>query len=95
MPALTRADVEHVARLARLDLDEATIDKMTGQLNDILAHMDKLGQLDTEGVPPTTHAMEVVNRFREDRVRPSLDPETAVANAPEKDGQTFVVPRVI
>jgi aspartyl-tRNA(Asn)/glutamyl-tRNA(Gln) amidotransferase subunit C len=95
VPLITRAEVEHVARLARLELDEATVEKMTGQLNDILSHMDKLGELDTEGLPPTTHAMELTNVWREDEVRDSASVEAALENAPESDGRSFLVPRVV
>ncbi len=95
MPRITRAEVEHVARLARLELDEATVDRMTGQLNDILSHMDKLGELDTTGVPPTTHAMELTNVWREDVVKASVSLDEALQNAPESDGRSFIVPRVV
>jgi len=95
MPRITRAEVEHVARLARLELDEATVERMTGQLNDILSHMDKLGELDTTGVPPTTHAMELTNVWREDVVQESTPVEEALQNAPESDGRSFIVPRVV
>jgi len=95
MPRITRAEVEHVARLARLELDEATVERMTGQLNDILSHMDKLGELDTTGVPPTTHAMELTNVWREDVVQGSATVDEALKNAPESDGRSFIVPRVV
>ncbi|MBU0516433.1 MAG: Asp-tRNA(Asn)/Glu-tRNA(Gln) amidotransferase subunit GatC [Proteobacteria bacterium] len=95
MPRITRAEVEHVARLARLELDEATVERMTGQLNDILSHMDKLGELDTTGVPPTTHAMELTNVWREDAVKESATVEEALENAPESDGRSFIVPKVV
>lgn len=92
---LSHQEVEHVAALARLRLSEEQVDKLTGQLNQILEYMDKLNQLDTQGVPPTNHALELTGALREDRVRPSLDREKGLANAPESDGQSFVVPRII
>jgi aspartyl-tRNA(Asn)/glutamyl-tRNA(Gln) amidotransferase subunit C len=95
VPRITRAEVEHVARLARLELDEATVEKMTGQLNDILSHMDKLAELDTQGLPATTHAMELTNVWREDAVAGSTSVEEALENAPESDGRSFIVPRVV
>ncbi len=92
---LTRDEVRHVALLARLQLSEQEEEQMTRQLNDILAYMEKLGELDTSEVPPTTHAIQVENVFREDRVQPSLEREQALANAPDSDGANFVVPKVI
>ena len=57
--------------------------------------MDKLGELDTTGVPPTSHALELTGAFREDEVRPSLERERGLANAPASDGESFVVPKVV
>jgi len=92
---LSRQEVEHVAELARLRLEPEQVDRLTGQLNQILGYMDKLNQLDTGEVPSTNHALELTGAWREDEVRPSLDREKGLANAPESDGQSFVVPRII
>jgi aspartyl-tRNA(Asn)/glutamyl-tRNA(Gln) amidotransferase subunit C len=92
---ITRVEVDHVAELARLRLSEEDAGRLTGQLNDILTAMEKLSELDTEGVDPVSHALELTGALREDRVRPSLEREEALANAPASDGESFVVPRVI
>ncbi len=92
---ITRQEVAHVAQLARLKLGEEQMQRLTGQLNDILTAMDKLNHLDTSGVPPTNHALDLTGAMREDVVRPSLERERALANAPEDNGESFVVPRVI
>lgn len=92
---ITRDEVAHVAQLARLKLGEEQTERLTGQLNDILESMEKLNQLDTSGVPSTNHALELTGAMREDVVKPSLERERALANAPDSNGEAFVVPRVI
>jgi len=92
---ITRDEVAHVAQLARLRLVEEQVQRLTVQLNDILSSMEKLNQLDTSGVPSTNHALELTGAMREDEVRPSLKRERALANAPDSNGEAFVVPRVI
>ncbi len=92
---ITQTDVRHVARLARLELDEDEIASLTSQLDQILAYIDKLNELDTSGVEPTTHALAIENAFREDEVKPSIDRDTILAGAPRTNGESFVVPRVI
>jgi len=87
--------VQHVAKLARLDLTVAEVDRMTGQLDAILSYVTKLDELDVAGVPVATHTQQRFNAFREDEVRPSLPREKALANGPEHNGESFVVPRVI
>jgi aspartyl-tRNA(Asn)/glutamyl-tRNA(Gln) amidotransferase subunit C len=93
--SLSKAEVEHVARLARLELSEAEKEQFTGQLNEILHFVEKLNQLDTSSVEPTAHAIPVSNVFRPDRVTPSLDPELALANAPDRMDNFFKVPKVL
>ncbi len=93
--ALTREEVLHVAKLARLSLDMGEVDLFTRQLNDILAYVEKLQEVDTAGVPPMAHAVPVLNVFREDEVTPGLSRDEALANAPATEGGTFVVPRII
>ncbi|MDR3554484.1 MAG: Asp-tRNA(Asn)/Glu-tRNA(Gln) amidotransferase subunit GatC [Syntrophobacteraceae bacterium] len=92
---ITRDEVRHVALLARLELSEVEEELMTGQMNAILGYMDKLNELDTGGIEPTTHAVELRNVFRPDSVEPSLDRKDSLANAPGNDGVNFVVPRVL
>ena len=88
-------EVAHVAQLARLRLSPDQNAKLTGELNDILTHMDKLNQLDTSGVPSTNHALDSNGPMRDDLARPCLERERALANAPASDGQSFIVPRVL
>ncbi|PID72160.1 MAG: Asp-tRNA(Asn)/Glu-tRNA(Gln) amidotransferase GatCAB subunit C [Desulfobulbus propionicus] len=92
---ISREEVQHVAKLARLILSEDETDRMTQQLDTLLHYMDKLEAVDTAGVSPTTHTQQVVNAFREDVVIPSLDRSKALCNAPEDNQESFVVPRVI
>ena len=93
--ALTREEVLHVADLARLTLVPAEIELFTRQLNDILAYVEKLQELDTAGVEPLAHVIPVFNVFREDVVSQGLDRESALDNAPAREEGTFVVPRII
>lgn len=88
-------DVEHVARLARLALGEAEKARMRDELAAILAYVDKLRQLDVEGVEPTSHAVPVVNVMREDEATPSVAQAAMLANAPDRAGEFFRVPRII
>ena len=93
--SITRQQVEHVADLARLRFEEDELERMTAQLAAILAYMEQLREVDTTGVQPTTHAMELFNVFREDQIRPSMGQQEALANAPKRSGESFQVPRVI
>ncbi len=92
---ISRKDVEHVARLSRLALSDAEIEKMREQLAAILAHIDTLRALDTEQVEPTSHAVPMENVMREDEPRPSLPQEAMLANAPDRSTDFFRVPRII
>ncbi len=92
---LSTSEVGYVARLARLEISEAEKEKFTAQLNDILRYIDQLNELDTAGVEPMSHAIAVTNAFREDRPAPSLQPQEALANAPDARGEFFRVPKVI
>ena len=93
--ALTRADVEKVALLARLRLTDAELETMTGQLAQIVGYVDQLAEVDTEGVEPMAHAVEVTNVFAADEVQPSLPREAALANAPRHNGRGYLVPAVL
>jgi len=92
---ITRQEVRHVAKLARLELSESEEERMTGQMNGILEYMDKLNELETKDVVPTTHAIQLQNIFRADSTHDSLDRKDSLANAPDADGVNFVVPKVI
>lgn len=94
-PRISRQDVEHVARLSRLELAEAELLRMQAELNNILAYIDKLRSVDTTGVPPTSHAVPLTNVMREDEPRPSLPLGDMLANAPDAAGAFFRVPRII
>ena len=95
MAKITRKEVEHVARLARLELSEDEKERMTAQLDAILGYVDKLNALDTSRVEPTTTVIPMVSVMRDDVTRPSLDREAALANAPDRDDVFFRVPRII
>ena len=92
---ITAQEVSHVAKLARLHMSQQEIEAMAKQLDDILTYVAKLNELDTESIVPTTHAISIVNAFREDEVKPSLGREKTLANAPRQNGESFVVPKVI
>ncbi len=92
---ISKEEVEYVAELARLDFREEEKEKFTSQLNDILMYMEKLNEIDTAGVKPETHAISLMNAFREDVIKASLEPEVSLANAPEEKGSCFRVPKVV
>jgi len=95
MPPITRDEVQRVALLARLRLADAELDRVALELGAILGYAETLGRVDTQGVEPTFHVVPLATPLREDRAAPPMDPELAVANAPERDGTAFVVPKVI
>jgi aspartyl-tRNA(Asn)/glutamyl-tRNA(Gln) amidotransferase subunit C len=92
---ITKEEVLHVAKLARLDMDDAAVEKFSEQIGTILTYMDSLNQVDTRGVTPTSHAISLSNAFREDEETGSLDRDAALANAPEREDGCFVVPRIV
>ena len=92
---ITGKEVCYVADLARLELTPEEVESFTLQLNGILEYMDQLDELDTADVEPTTHVLPLNNVFREDEVGHSLAVEDVLANAPEKDRDHFVVPKII
>ncbi len=92
---ITNEEVKHVAKLSRLELSEGEVERMTQQLDTILSYVAKLDEVDTKGVEPTTHTQQVVNAFRDDVVVTSLERDDALANAPEDNQESFVVPKVI
>ena len=87
-------DVRYVAKLARLRLEQDEVSRMTGELAKILAHIDKMSELDTTDVPPTAHVLDVVNVMRADKPRPSLSRAEALRNAPAVSADCFRVPRM-
>jgi aspartyl-tRNA(Asn)/glutamyl-tRNA(Gln) amidotransferase subunit C len=89
---LDRAQVLHVARLARLDLNDEEVDRMAAELSHVLDHIEKIRELDLEGVPPTSHVVDVVNVLRADEPTPSLPREVILAAAPEPVNDGFGVP---
>lgn len=92
---INRTQVEQVARLARLALEEKELEALTGQMDAILGYVEKLNALHTDGIVPTAHAVPMENAFRADEPRPSIGIERALQNAPAAGNGCFKVPRVI
>jgi len=90
--AITREEVLHVARLARLELSEAEVARFQEQLSAILEAVSKVSELDLGDVPPTSHPLELANVWAEDEPRPCLSREEVFANAPDRDGDLFRTP---
>jgi aspartyl-tRNA(Asn)/glutamyl-tRNA(Gln) amidotransferase subunit C len=92
---ITKQEVEKVAKLARLEITPAEKEAFAKQLSQILTHVEKLKQYDTNGIEPTATVLGQVNVFRDDVIRPSLPVEKALANAPERGADGFSVPKII
>ncbi|MGH7427830.1 MAG: Asp-tRNA(Asn)/Glu-tRNA(Gln) amidotransferase subunit GatC [Candidatus Methylomirabilaceae bacterium] len=92
---ITMQEVEHVARLARLELSEPEKERMRAQLDSILSYIDKLNELDTSAVEATSHVLPLTNVFREDEIRPSLSQEESLVNAPDRHDLFFRVPKIL
>lgn len=92
---ITKADVEHVALLARIELTEEEKELFTDQLNRILEYFRKIDEVDLEGVEPTYHVLEIKNVFRKDEVTEHLSHEEALLNAPRKEREYFKAPRIV
>jgi len=92
---IAKEEIVHVGKLARLHLDDKAVNLYERQLDDVLSYMETLNRLDTRNVLPTSHVISVTNAFREDVVTESLEPETALSNAPESEDNTFVVPKIL
>ena len=92
---ISRDEVAHVAQLARLELDDHALEQFSRQLGTILEYVEKLNQVDTQGVVPTSHAISLTNAFRDDEGYDHLNTDEALANAPDKDQGGFLVPKVI
>ncbi|MBU3949273.1 MAG: Asp-tRNA(Asn)/Glu-tRNA(Gln) amidotransferase subunit GatC [Proteobacteria bacterium] len=92
---ITKDDIIHVADLARLDMDEESIRTFTVQIGDILKYIEILNNLNTEGVPPTSHAIVLTNAFRDDEIKQHIERDILLENAPEKENGSFMVPKVV
>lgn len=92
---LDKSQVRKVAKLSRLELTETEVEEFTGQLSAILDYVEKMNELDTEDIEPLAHCLPISNVFRPDQVRESLGPEEALANAPQRDGNFFKVPKIL
>ncbi len=92
---ITTNEVKQAARLARLEVIDEELEDLTEQLDRILGYIDKLNELNTDGISPTSHAVEMKNAFREDKVLPSLSQQEALANCPSRNDEAFIVPKVI
>ena len=95
MTAITRAEVEHLARLARLQLTDEELDHYAGQLDVILQSVARVSEVTAEDIPPTSHPIPVVNVFREDVAAPGLDRTTVAHSAPAWEDDRFRVPRIL
>jgi len=92
---IDEAQVRKVAKLSRLDLTEAEVEEFTGQLSAIIDYVEKMNELDTEGVEPLAHCLPINNVFRDDSIKESLGTEKTLANAPQRDGEFFKVPKIL
>lgn len=92
---LTDQQVRHVAKLSRLELTDEQIHRFAGQLSTVLVHVSKLMELDVDGIEPMAHAMDVTNAWRQDQPHAGIPVDTVLANAPDKSGPFFKVPRVL
>jgi aspartyl-tRNA(Asn)/glutamyl-tRNA(Gln) amidotransferase subunit C len=92
---IDKSQVRKVAKLARLDLSEAEVEEFAGQLSEILDYVARMNELNTEGVEPLAHCLPINNVFREDVVKESLGTEKTLANAPQRDGAFFKVPKIL
>ena len=92
---IDQAQVRKVAKLSRLELNEAEVEEFTGQLSAILDYVEKMNELDTTDVQPLAHCLPISNVFREDLARESLGTEKTLTNAPQRDGEFFKVPKIL
>jgi aspartyl-tRNA(Asn)/glutamyl-tRNA(Gln) amidotransferase subunit C len=92
---LSPEEVQKIAHLARLELSDTEVETFSNQLSSILTYIEKLDELDTKGIEPTAHAVEVATPFRKDEVKQEIAKEDALKNAPDREGDYFKVPKVI
>ena len=95
MPSITRDEVAHLARLARLDLADEELDHLAGQLDAIVGAVARVAEVAADDIPPTSHALPLTNVTRADEIRPSLDRDTVLAGAPAAEEGRFRVPRIL
>ncbi|MQA96399.1 MAG: Asp-tRNA(Asn)/Glu-tRNA(Gln) amidotransferase subunit GatC [Streptosporangiales bacterium] len=95
MSAITRDEVAHLARLSRLALGEEELDHLAGQLDDIISAVARVREVAADDIPPSSHALPLVNVFRADGIRPCLSREDALSQAPATEGDRFKVPRIL
>lgn len=95
MPSISRDEVAHLARLARLDLEPDELDHLAGQLDQIIGAVAQVAEVAADDIPPTSHALPVTNVFRPDEPRPSLPAEAALSGAPEAEDGRFRVPQIL
>lgn len=93
--SVTKKDVEYIANLARLKFSDEELENFTSELNEILNYVEKLNELNTENIEPLSHPIENINVFREDQLKPSINREEALKNAPSSTEEFFKVPKVI
>lgn len=93
--AVSIQDVKYIASLAKLKFNDEELENFTHQLNEILTYMDKLNELNTDNVEPLSHPVEIINVFRDDKLKESIPTEEALKNSPDYDGKFFKVPKVI
>lgn len=94
MEKISKDDVKYVARLAELEFSDKEVEKFTSQLARILEHIANISSVDTEGVPPTSHVLDVKNVYREDKVKESISQESALENSPDRESNGFKVPKI-
>ena len=90
-----KIDVRYVANLARIELSDDEVKTFQNQLEDVVGYIEKIGELDVDGIEPTSHTHPVMNVFRKDELKPSLDREDVLANAPEEVDSQFKVPKIL
>ncbi len=95
MATISRAEAEHLARLARLDLAPEELDQLAGQLDAIAGYVARVAEVAADDIPPTSHSVPVTNIFRDDVLRPGLTPQAALAAAPDTEDGRFRVPRIL
>jgi len=86
--------IKHIAKLAELEFGDDELNKITAQLDKILAHVAKISEVDTSEIPPTSHTLKIKNVFREDNVKKPLSKEEVLSNAPEEKDGSFLVPKI-
>ncbi|MBM3707710.1 MAG: Asp-tRNA(Asn)/Glu-tRNA(Gln) amidotransferase subunit GatC [Actinobacteria bacterium] len=91
---ISKDDVKHIAKIAELEFGDDELNKITAQLDKILAHVAKIGEVDTSEIPPTSHTLKIKNVFREDNVKKPLSKEEVLSNAPEEKDGGFLVPKI-